>query len=468
VICVGLILTHTLRSYAADEYVINITSNDVTKGVFGYGQNCDGEMHDYWHATDGNNWTKTFPSGDYITACPKEGYVFSRWLINGAEITYDWRANQTLHRWAGGLNYDSNNEINVQAVFEALTPPDPPAPQMTADIFAPNGTLGVWEENVSIDGNQTDHITVGTTQEKTITVLVMFDNNTYRVNSANPVTTTGDVIYNDDYNNNNDNRFTLTISGDGTATVNLERITYSVTINAGEGLARVADSPNYTVQNNGTSLVTVVATTNHIDATVSVTPPSGSRVKTITASGNANYWGGQTDNPFTFRVAGDGGLITIGYGQDESDTMTIGSNNYSKGYVSAVDGWCNPNAKATSDAVYSILPTGGEGIPEIETPAYNIIACPEPGETFDHWELDGNFYSSDTTLARASRSWPITGAHELRAIFSGDDSPTNYTLPYTGSFSIWYIVGGGIGLILIPSVFLIISEGKEQKKGEKT
>jgi hypothetical protein len=40
-------------------------------------------------------------------------------------------------------------------------------------------------------------------------------------------------------------------------------------------------------------------------------------------------------------------------------------------------------------------------------------------------------------------------------------------LPFTGSWTIWLIVGGGVALVAIPSVVLLVSERKEQKKGGK-
>ena len=40
-------------------------------------------------------------------------------------------------------------------------------------------------------------------------------------------------------------------------------------------------------------------------------------------------------------------------------------------------------------------------------------------------------------------------------------------LPFTGSATIWIILGGGIGLVAIPSIILIANERKEQKKGGK-
>ena len=195
----------------------------------------------------------------------------------------------------------------------------------TADIYISNGSLNVWGSsgNITITNNQTGHVTTSAEGSYTVTAQVAVPEG-YAVVSSNPVSTTGDVVYNNDFNNSN--QFTLTISGNGTATVNIEQITYTATIDAGAGIATVAEGQNYTITNNGSSIVTVVSTSkNNVAVPVTITPPAGSVVSSIAASGNVAYYDSQTANPFTFQITGDGGTVTVGY--SSRNTADIYSSN---------------------------------------------------------------------------------------------------------------------------------------------
>lgn len=389
-LCGGLILTQSLRTDAADTYFVNITTNDASKGGLGYGGNCNGEIHENY--SEHLEYSYSAFSVGSIMACPAEGYAFSYWLVDGVRPSEDWRAKaQTISRDTFGYNAD--NEMNLQAVFEARN---------TADIYTSSGSLRVQsdDQTINITGDNSHRTTVGT---GTYRLNVYIDNvpQGYRVVRDNPVTTTGDVTYNDDFDNNN--HFTLTVSGDGTATVNIEQITYTATIDAGEGTAAVAAGQNYTVQHNGESLVTVVATSNQIDVTVSVDPPSGHELNSITAAGNANYWGSQTDNPFTFRISGDGGSITIGYKQADLYTVSIEPNDSSRGRLELESG-DNYTVESTS--------TGGLKIEAVESAGTitTDILVPVPA--------DGYYFNNFTNNSGNTNWRRETEGNEYRYIFT--------------------------------------------------
>lgn len=504
VLCGGLILTQSLRTDAADTYFVNITSNNTQGGGFGYGSNCDGDIHESYSEYLEHSYDQ-FPVGS-ITACPAEGYVFKYWLLDGVQAS----TTANINRWSF-QGYNANNEMNLQAVFEKITsytvgssdyssgsyavghdcnspettdrslsytsgafdtpnnvpimacplsggtflrweldgqpysqntqipynasdlPHDgeahtlqavfegyvPPV-ENTVEIYATNtdAQLYVSGSGVDVAGNYSSHATA-TTHEDQQVVTVGFNHlpGGFRVNSVNPVTTTGDVVYNDDFNNN---QFTITVSGDGTATVNIEEITYTytATIDAGEGTATVAEGQNYTVQHNGESLVTVVATSNQIDVTVSVDPPRGHELNSITAAGNANYWGNQTDNPFTFRIAGDGGSITIGYKQAGLYTVSIEPNDSSRGRLELESG-SNYTAESTS--------TGGLKIEAAESAGTitTDILVPVPADGYYFNEFTNN--SGNTTWRRE------TEGNEYRYIFTlnGEGSVTANFVAYS-------------------------------------
>ncbi len=93
----------------------------------------------------------------------------------------------------------------------------------------------------------------------------------------------------------------------------------------------------------------------------------------------------------------------------------------------------------------------------------------------DHWTINGStvVYSSNGDPVRDETFRDPSNDDYTGFTILGDQ--LNYLvahyrlkqLPYTGSIAIWFIIGGGIGLVAIPSVILIVSERKEQKKGGK-
>lgn len=98
-----------------------------------------------------------------------------------------------------------------------------------------------------------------------------------------------------------------------------------------------------------------------------------------------------------------------------------------------------------------------------------IKATPRNGYVFDHWEHNGNTICTinDTGCVEiVVNEVAYQGANgsklpTLVAYFVPLDIDP---LPFTGSFEIWLIIGGGIGLVAIPSIILIISERKEKKQ----
>lgn len=399
----ALALVNLIKTEAAGEYHINITSNDTSMGGFGYGSDCTGTIYSTYQAQADNNWTKPFPNGgNVITACPASGYYFDHWLVNGQRAGTNPTQAQ-FYSYYSDVVYDSNNEINIEAVFidafsvvasvdagvggtiqmgwispsgytavpingtatneitfsvpntgnsvttDTITAtPDQgytfagvttsganvvyndlgnnqftltisgdgtatvlfaPIAVNTAEIYISNGTLNAWGNDVTVTNNQTAHVTAAARGTQTLTVQAS-PSSGYRVNTSNPVSTTGSVTYNNDYNNG---QFTLSIAGNGTATVNLEQITYTATIDAGAGTATVPTSANYTVTNNGTSTVTVTSTSTNISVPVSITPPSGNVVDSVSATGSAGYNGDLNGNDFSFTITGDGGQVSVSY-----------------------------------------------------------------------------------------------------------------------------------------------------------
>ena len=585
----ALALVNLIKTEAAGEYHINITSNDTSMGGFGYGGDCTGTMYADYRAQADYDYERPFPNGgNVITACPASGYYFDHWLVNGQRAGTNPTQAQ-FYSWYSDVVYDSNNEINIEAVFidafsvvanvdagvggtiqmgwinpsdytavpingtatneitfsvpdtgnsvttDTITAtPDQgymfagvttsgtnvvynnlgnnqftltisgdgtatvlfapiaytatinagtgtatvPVPTdanytvtdngtstvsvtststnvqvpvtitpaggyeansvttsgsvsynndlsnnafsftitgdggqvtvnyaavNTAEIYISNGTLNAWGNDITLTNNQTAHVTATARGTQTLTVQPS-PSGGYRVNAANPVSTTGSVTYNNDYNGS---QFTLSIAGDGTATVNLEQITYTATINAGAGTATVPTSTNYTVTNSGTSTVTVTSTSTNISVPVSITPPSGNVVDSVSVTGSAGYNGDLNGNDFSFTITGDGGQVSV---------------SYAPAYVVSVDAGSGTSAVSGNNITISDNNTGLVAITATGSKSANITVTPPSGYSVD---------SSNPVTVTGDVSYSNYNNNSFTINMTGAGTVTvNYTGPY--------------------------------------
>lgn len=388
-LCGAGALTNAIRTKAAGEYQIHITPNDATMGGFGYGGDCSGTIYSDYNAQADNQGSKPFPNnGTVITACPASGYYFSHWLVNGVQPAQNPTQAQ-LYNWNIG-NYDSNKEINIEAVFvSAIT--------VTANVE--NGAGGTIQMGwitpsgyaaVPINGTATNTITFTTPTGNSVTTdtITAIPDNGYRFVG---VTTSGaNVVYNDQGSSGNSHTFTLTISGDGTATVVFAPITYTTTINAGAGTATVASGQNYTVHNNGTSMVTVEATNTNVTIPVTVTPPSGMIIDSVSVSG-VNYQN-LSGNNFELTTWGDGGVATVNYIQAYTATVDAGNG------TAAVSG-NNITITDNNTGLVSISATGNKSATVAVTPPNGyIVNTSNPVSTTGNVQYNNDFSNNQFTL----------------------------------------------------------------------
>ncbi len=526
ILCGGLILTQSLRTDAADTYFVNITSNNTQGGGFGYGQNCDGDIHESYSEYLQYSYNE-FSVGS-ITACPAEGYTFKGWLLDGVQAS----ASETINRWSFQPGYNANNEMNLQAVFEEDVPPVENTVEIyasntsaqllvsgsgvdivgnysshatvtthedqqvvtvgfnhlpdglrvnasnpvtttgdvaynndfndnqftltvsgdgtatvnieqptlnTANIYISNGSLDVWSSsggNITITNNRTGHVTTSAMGSYSVTAQVTVPEG-YAVVSSNPVSTTGDVAYNNDFNNNNNNQFSLTISGNGTATVNIEQTanTYTVSIepnDSSRGSLELSSGSNYTVENTSTGGLKIEAVESAGTITTDIlvpVPADGYYFNEFTNnSGNTNWRRETEGNEYRYIFTLNGaGSVTANFVAYSEVKYNIGVNNTSAGSIDVNGGNCSAETKTNQNFEKSLVDIGEDYRSSLDTGNNDIVACvDDENYLFDHWEIDGNNISSDSTLNRIG-TWPKNGTqHTLRAIFKEKPRPTTF------------------------------------------
>lgn len=339
-----------------------------------------------------------------VTITPASGYGVDSVSASG-NVSYNNDLNNNDFSFT--INGDGQITVNYAAVN-------------TAEIYISNGTLNAWGNGVTLTNNQTAHVTAAARGTQTLTVQAS-PSSGYRVNTANPVSATGGVTYNNDYNGS---QFTLSIAGDGTATVNLEQITYTATINAGAGTATVPTSANYTVTNNGTSTVTVTSTSTNISVPVSITPPSGNVVDSVSATGSAGYNGDLNGNDFSFTITGDGGQVTVNYAGPYNVLLDAGS-----GTVSVASG--TGYTVANNNTGLATVTTSGNtttGTITVTAPSGYMLSSSNP-----------------ITSANGTTTYSNLSGNTLTLSMTGADTVTfNYISgsPYVTSFDVSPSAGG--------------------------
>jgi hypothetical protein len=239
---------------------------------------------------------------------------------------------------------------------------------------------------------------------------------------------------------------------------------YSVTVradNPNNGSVSIATGQDYSSYGSGDS-VTIQPYANAPLTTgiLTVTPASGFVFDYFSSEANNTTWTKVGENQYILSLT-DQDVVTAHFRSSEIQVRyVIGPNDDTFGGINTTQDTCGEETSRID--IITTLDSNGA----IDVPANNIIACPNTNYEFVRWELDGQTISNSATLSKSAQQWPDTGTHELRAIFVLSGSG-QYTLPFTGSGTIWLILGGGIGLVAIPSVILIINERKEQKKGGK-
>ena len=347
-----------------------------------------------------------------IKACPASGYVFDHWEIDGA--TYS--TSDSIAYNTSGLTEDYATHTLV-AVFRD--------PQYAVTINAGNGTAALNAgQNYTVSDSGTSTITLRSTETNNVTTnaITVTPPSGYIVDTSNPVTTTGSVIYNNNYNAN-DRTFTLTFNGPGTATINyVVDPRYTVTINAGSGTASVNTAQGYTVADSGTSQVTLaVDGTNITTSTIAVTPPAGYKVddtNPVTTTGGVVYNNDLNGNTFTLTL-NSAGTATVNYVVKPETIYIVSPNNPAYGGTNSVDGWCNPSSGNTTSSSYSVTRnSSGLNI------TANLVACPNSNVVFDHWELDGATVTQNGTPVGSAmwsgiaQDWPDDEqTHTLVAVF---------------------------------------------------
>ena len=194
---------------------------------------------------------------------------------------------------------------------------------------------------------------------------------------------------------------------------------------------------------------------------MTITPKDGYVFDYISSETDKVSWTQVGENQVQFEMEGYD-ILTVHFRSEDIEVRyIIGPDVAAQGGVNTTQNGCGDE---TSRVDYL---TGLDVDGAIDIAAQNIVACPSDGFVFDHWELDEQPISNNASLAKNAQVWPSSGSHTLRAIFTDTPPQPDYSLPHTGSTMIWLILGGGIGLIVIPSAILIISEKKERKKGRK-
>lgn len=364
-------------------YTTNFTVNDSLKGKLAFGSDCNATKEESYSGTSENGQV-LFPEGsnNSMTACPRDGFTFDHWEINGMTPSQG-ASNTTINEWTSWL----------QNVFSGDT--------TTVDI----------------------------------TAVFAGDHHDYTVNFQTNETTAGDLEM---ANNSVD----YSVNPDATPSDSIV-----VTTNSEKGLVQLNEL-----------LVTTEDGWEFVDFAIS----NAENVRIV----NEDAENGR----YVFEVYGPA-TVVANYRYMNSPRAIISVNDSSLGKVGYGGYKCNGGTYASSLTVdYKVF---YNEVMYFDIPDNEISACPTGEAEFLYWEVNGVQQSTENQINKYSDAWAqiyttdIVKVKYITAVFSGGGTPTNYTLPFTGSAMIWVLVGGGVGLVAIPSVILIISERKEQNKGGK-
>lgn len=240
---------------------------------------------------------------------------------------------------------------------------------------------------------------------------------------------------------------------------------YSVTVqvdNSEHGSVNLDGGSNYSSDGSGN----YIGIHPHVDEPITtgvlrVTPASGYVFDYFTSTMGNTTWTKVGENQYQLHLTDTDTVVAHFRPAEIQVRYIIGPDDDTHGAINTTQDSCGDESTRID------ILTGLDSNQAIDIAGNYIVACPNTNYTFSHWELDGQNISTNASLAKNAQTWPNTGTHELRAIFV-DASHPDYSLPYTGSASIWIILGGGIGLVLIPSIVLISKDYLEEKKGGKT
>ena len=461
-VCIGIIVSFCalgivrgIFTRAVGDYAINITVNDTSYGGLAYASDCNGTIYSSYNDTTENSWDNFPVNGGQITACPSSGYAFSHWLLDGVRMTY---VGTTIGRWSSKdeMVYNSNKEMNLQAVFVPTY-----KVRATVDSTA-GGTIVTYNTSSAYEvapvGSNTNEI-VFTVPDNgssvaTQTIRAVPDNG-YVLDG---VTTSGGVTYNRTENN----VFTLTISGAGSAIVRFVQDvpTYTVTVqadNSSHGQISIPTSSGYTANPDNTAsgsvVLTVPANTSPTTGTVSVSstfdatvsPATGYYFTGFTSANNATTWT-KTNNSadeYTLNLTGND-TVTANFRAYSDVIYTVSVNNPAVGAIDITGSncatstnrsftkhlnpsiWYDSNNNPHLSYTNAILDTGGN----------DLVACVTDNRyRFSHWKINDTTISSAATLDDVGPWFKDGTTYTLEAVFVEDFYDVIFTT--NGKGEIW-------------------------------
>lgn len=363
---------------------------------------------------------------------------------------------------AGGYNIDPNNPVTIsgndasysnysnnqftltlngsdQVTINYLS-------QYSVDIYSSNGgTASASGTDITVSsGDHTDHVSLTTIgSNKTATVYAQAPSG-YEINASNPVTTTGSVVYNNDYNNG---QFTLTLNGAGSATINYGR-GYTVTVQSDDsthGTISIPTGNNYIATPDGTSSgsVSLETTTfgNVTTSTVTTIPASGYFFDGFTSANDATASTETGANSFTLGLTGDD-TVTANFTAYSDIIYTVSVNNPAVGSIDITGSNCsNSTSQSFTRSLVPFVEEGNQSYyrSSLDTNGNDIVACLDDNNyRFSHWLIDGNMNVSSNTTLDKTGYWPKNGsAHTLQAIFVPDFYDVTFTVNDATKGQIW-------------------------------
>jgi len=410
-----LTITAVFEETTAHSATFSVSDDDL--GELSAGWDCNGTKYSSYTSTS-ESASIVYPNnGQAITACPKNGMDFVGWSIDSSPTLI---TNQTLYgnNWAAAA-FGDNLDITVEAIFGY---------GVTIDAGTGTAMLGSGAGYDALpDGQSSSAITVIATESGVATsTIAVTPPSGYEIDSSNPVTTTGDVVYNGDYSNGS---FTLTLNGEGTASINYLFQGYQVEILTEDsqlGTIRIASGTGYTAtpDNQAASQIVLDVTSDDTVQTSAlyVTPVAGYGVASVVAtSGNVtiNSWNAgeyylQFNNEAT---------ILVSFEELEPYVATVSVNDITKGglvYGEDCSATKYESYVSTSYDQGFVFPEG----------VYALTACPKDGFTFGGWLVNSAAPASgaDTAVLSNGTEWLYDGTlyvnqghtATIQAVFLGD------------------------------------------------
>ena len=237
-----VLLGHVYNADSAISWMTNIYVNDAKAGKITAGTECtDVAFADYFTSVESNDSDKwnsmPFPEDQAsLIACPEEGYVFSAWKVNGTEVSKA----EVLQKSQDYVAFnDETNQIDIEAVFAPIkkdeksseggslqkggsdSEPLRAVPSYTTTVSVTNSYYGSVritsgeDYTASPSGENATSVSLTSTETDVTVTILAVPGTGYALRSSG-ISTTGDVTYDDNLNNN---EFTVTMTGAGTVSV---------------------------------------------------------------------------------------------------------------------------------------------------------------------------------------------------------------------------------------------------------